>query len=177
MTDTLTPELEIAITVGFENRDRNNMAPTIEYFHRLLEQHPENPAVLYEVGGSYDTDGQEETAAGYYEQALAKGLSGDIRRRCLLQYGSTLRNLGRHHESLATFAQGRAELPDSDSMRIFEALSFHAAGRFDEGFGELLLLIAERLDSAEVVRYAVAIEGNGRHLIDRAESGTPMIVR
>jgi len=170
MTVKQNSELETAIKVGFENRDRNNMAPTIEYFRRLLEQHPENPAVLYEVGGSYDTDGQEDTAAGYYEQALAKGVSGDIRRRCLLQYGSTLRNLERYEDSLAIFAQGRAEFPDSDSLRVFEALSLHAAGQFHQAFGQLLLLVAERIDSPETVRYAAAIEGNARYLIELPET-------
>lgn len=170
MTIRPNSELETAIKIGFDNRDRNNMAPTIEYFHRLLEQHPENPAVLYEVGGSYDTDGQEETAAGYYEQALANGLSGDIRRRCLLQYGSTLRNLGRYQGSLAIFAQGRTEFPDSDSLRVFEALSLHAADQFHKAFGQLLLLVAERLDSPETVRYAAAIEGNARYLMELPET-------
>jgi Tetratrico peptide repeat len=79
----------------FERRDRANMRPTIDEFRAVLEQHPDDPDVLYEVGGAYDTDGQEAIAAGYYERALAAGLSGEALQRCLLQYGSTLRNLDR----------------------------------------------------------------------------------
>ncbi|WP_394940389.1 tetratricopeptide repeat protein [Psychromicrobium sp. YIM B11713] len=164
MTADLSPELESALRKGFEERDRNNMGPTIEYFLRLLEEHPGNPAVLYEVGGSYDTDGQEEQAAGYYEQALKSGLSGDTRRRCLLQYGSTLRNLDRHQESLKILLRAREEFPESDSLRVFHALSLHAAEQADSAIAELLLLIADRLDSAEIVRYEAAIRGNAEYL-------------
>jgi hypothetical protein len=57
----------------------------------VLAEHPDDPDVLYEVGGAYDTGGQEAIAAGYYERALAAGLSGEALQRCLLQYGSTLR--------------------------------------------------------------------------------------
>ncbi|WP_112235668.1 tetratricopeptide repeat protein [Kocuria sp. BT304] len=84
-------------------RDRSNMQPTIDALKPLYQAHPENSRVLYEIGGAYDTDGQEEKAANFYERALAHGLSGDLLRRCYLQYGSTLRNIGRVEESLAVF--------------------------------------------------------------------------
>lgn len=167
MTSELSPTLETAIREGFERRDRENMAPTIEYFQSLLAEHPDNPFVLYEVGGSYDTDGQEERAIGYYEQALVGGLLGDTRRRCLLQYGSTLRNLERFAESLEIFEQARAEFPESDSLRVFQALSLHAAAKSDQALAELLLLVADRIDSTEIERYEAAIRGNAEYLRDR----------
>lgn len=169
MTSEPSAALEAAIREGFERRDRENMAPTIEYFQRLLAEHPDNPFVLYEVGGSYDTDGQEERAVGYYEQALAGGLAGDTRRRCLLQYGSTLRNLERFSESLQVFEQARAEFPDSDSLRVFQSLSLHAAGKYDRSLAELLLLVADRIDSSEIKRYEAAIRGNAEYLSERSK--------
>ena len=139
------------------------MQPTIDFFERLLTEHPNNPYVLYEVGGSYDTDGQEEKAIGYYERALP-GLSGDTRRKCLLQYGSTLRNLGRFDDSLDVFKKACAEYPESDSLRVFKALTLHAAGHKDKALASLLLLIADRVDSAEIKRYEAAIRGNADYL-------------
>jgi len=56
--------------------------------------YPENARVLYEVGGANDTAGQEGTAQGFYEQALATGRKVDSLRQCYVQYGSTLTNLG-----------------------------------------------------------------------------------
>jgi tetratricopeptide (TPR) repeat protein len=163
MTDDLAPELAAEIEAGFARRDRDNMQPTIDFFEDLLVKHPDNPYVIYEVGGSYDTDGQEAKAVGYYERALP-GLTGETRRKCLLQYGSTLRNLDRFEESLDVFKTARAEFPESESLRIFESLTQHAAGQKDKALANLLLLIADRLQTPEIQRYDAAIRGNAEYL-------------
>ena len=41
------------------------MVPTIAALLPLYEQHPDNPRILYEVGGAYDTAGDETTALGF----------------------------------------------------------------------------------------------------------------
>jgi tetratricopeptide (TPR) repeat protein len=92
-------------------RDRDDMAPTIAALLPLLEQHPDDARVLYEVGGAYDTAGEEATALDLYERAEAAGLAGDVLRRCYLQHGSTLRNLGRVDESRARVTRGPPEIP------------------------------------------------------------------
>ncbi len=163
MSDDLTPELAVTIAEAFDRRDRENMQPTIDFFEDLLTKHPGNPYVLYEVGGAYDTDGQEEKALPYYEQALP-GLTGDTRRRCLLQYGSTLRILEHFDESLEVFKAACKEFPESDSLRVFKSLTLHDAGRPDKALATLLLLIADRVDTPELKRYEAAIRGNADHL-------------
>ena len=163
VTTDLTPELAATIEAGFARRDRDNMQPTIDFFEKLLTEHPDNPYVLYEVGGSYDTDGQEEKAIGYYERALPH-LTGETRRKCLLQYGSTLRNLDRFEESLDVFKKACAEFPESDSLRVFKSLTLHAAGHKDKALATLLLVIADRVDSPEIKRYEAAIRGNADYL-------------
>ena len=163
--EPLTPELESTIAEIFGRRDREQMQPTIEAFLALLAEHPGQPEVLYEVGGSYDTAGEEETALGYYEAALAAGLSGDTLRRCLLQYGSTLRLLGRYDESLAALDRALEGWPDSPSVRAFHALAMHAAGRSDGAVGELLALVADGIRTPDVLRYEAALHGNAGFLI------------
>ena len=165
MSEILSPELEAAIQAGYDSRDRANMQPTIDYFRALLDAHPGSSTLLYEVGGAYDTSGQEEIARGYYERALEAGLNGDTLRRCLLQYGSTLRNLGLHEESLATLKRARAEFPDSDSVRLFLALSLHATSRSDAAVAELLELAADKIATPEVLRYEAALRGNAAYLV------------
>ncbi|MDQ0893745.1 tetratricopeptide repeat protein [Agromyces ramosus] len=163
--EPLTPELEATIAEIFGRRDREHMQPTIDEFLALLAEHPRQPEVLYEVGGSYDTAGEEQTALGYYEAAMAAGLSGDPLRRCLLQYGSTLRLLGRLEESLAALDRARAEYPDSASVRAFHALGLHAAGRSDAAVGELLALVADGMRIPDVLRYEAALRGNAAYLM------------
>lgn len=163
----LTPELQMRIDDIFGARDREHMQPTIDAFIGLLAEYPGQPEVLYEVGGSYDTAGEEEVAAGYCEAALAAGLSGDTLRKCLLQYGSTLRNLGRFDESRAVLARGRGEFPESDSLRVFEAFTLHESGRSDAAIATLIELIADRQRTDELVRYEAALRGNAAFLAER----------
>jgi tetratricopeptide (TPR) repeat protein len=158
------PALLDRLRVLFEARDREAMQPTIDAFLEVLAEHPDDPHVLYEVGGSYDTAGDEETAAGYYERALAAGLQGEWLRKCLLQYGSTLRNLGRLDDSLAVLDRALEAFPDSESVRVWRALSLHAAGRSDAAVAELMELAADRIRTPELLRYEAGLRGNAEYL-------------
>jgi tetratricopeptide (TPR) repeat protein len=153
----------------FAARDREDMQPTIDAFQRLLGEHPENARLIYEVGGAFDTAGQEQDAVEYYTRALELGLDPDVRRRCLLQFASTLRNLDRVDDSLAMFDQAIAEYPDSPSLKVFKALTLHASDRANSGFALLLTTIADHLDSPEVVRYEAAIRGNAEYVVNLAD--------
>lgn len=164
-------ELDAEMDRIFAARDRSRMRPTIDAFERLLGEHPGNPRLLYEVGGSYDTAGEEQTAVGFYTRALELGLDGRLRRQCLLQLASTLRNLDRLDESLEMFDRAIAEFPDSPSLPVFKALTLHAAGRPNAGFALLLETIADHLESPEIARYEAAIRGNAEYIRDLEDSG------
>ena len=157
--DTITPELEAAIKRGYEQRDRDNMGPTIAYFEALLAEHPGHPVLVYEVAGAYDTAGEEKKARALYEQAMDLGLEGNTLRMCLCQYGSTLRWLGRYDESLAVLDRARREFADSDAVRVFRALTLSEAGRADEAIAELLTVITTHPEVTDLGRYASGLRG------------------
>ncbi len=162
----LTPELAEAIRLGYERRDRANMAPTIAYFEALLAEHPDHPVLVYEVAGAYDTAGEEAKARLLYERALSLGLDGDTLRRCLCQYGSTLRWLGEYDKSLAALDRARAEFPGSDAVRVFRALTLNDAGRGDEATGELLTVITAHPEVTDLGRWAEGLRGLAGWLAD-----------
>lgn len=166
MTGDVTPDLAQAIQRGYDQRDRANMAPTIAYFQSLLAQHPDHPVLVYEVGGAYDTAGQEETARRYYERALALGLEGDTLRRCLCQYASTLRWLGELDRSLAVLDQARELFANSDSVRVFRALTLNEARRPDEAVAELLTVITGHAEVTDLGRWAPGLRGLARWFAD-----------
>lgn len=159
MTHDLTPELEAAIALGYQRRDRNDMAPTIAWFEDLLAQHPGNPALVFEVAGAYDTAGREAEARTRYEEALRLGLTGDRLRQCLCQYGSTLRWLGELDASLAILDRGLAEFPGSESVRIFRALTLTDLGRHDEAVADLLSIATDHAAVTDLGRYATGLGG------------------
>jgi len=148
----------------FAERNRDNMQPTIDALMPIYEAHPQDPRVLYEIGGAYDTAGDETTARGFYERALDAGLTGDLLRRCYVQYGSTLRNLGEFTRSAEVFALARRDFPDSPSLAVFEAISLHASERFDEAIASLLEVVADGVTSPDIERYRPAIRGNAQYI-------------
>jgi len=162
----VTPEIAEAIRLGYERRDRANMAPTIAYFESLLAEHPDHPVLVYEVAGAYDTAGEEAKARQLYERALSLGLDGDVLRRCLCQYGSTLRWLGEYEESLAVLDRARAEFPGSDAVRVFRALTLNDAGRGDEATGELLTVITAHPEVTDLGRWTDGLRGLAGWLAD-----------
>ncbi len=162
----VSPELERAIKLGYERRDRANMAATIAYFEELLARHPDHPVLVFELAGAYDTAGQEERARELYERALDLGLAGDPLRRCLCQYASTLRWLGRLDESLAVTERARREFPDSDAVRVFHALTLNEAGRGDAATAELLTVITRHSDVTDLGHYADGLRGLARWLAE-----------
>lgn len=102
-----------------------------------------DPVELYERGGAHDSAGREEQAIPLYEQALAAGLAGELRARCLLQLGSSLRNVGRVDEAVTLLEDARREFPEFRPLRAFLALALHSAGRDGDALRELLETIAD----------------------------------
>jgi tetratricopeptide (TPR) repeat protein len=157
---TLSDELDLI----FERRDRDNMQPTIDALLPYYAAHPEDARVLYEIGGAYDTAGQEDIARGFYEKALAAGLDGALLRRCYVQYGSTLRNLGEYEKSRDVFREARTAFPESAALRVFEAITLHAAGQADESIATLLDVVVDFVHTPDAERYKPAISANANHI-------------
>ena len=168
----MSPELEEAIAVVYADRDRDDMAPTIAAFEALQAAHPDEARLVFEVAGAYDTAGDESTARRLYEQALDMGLEGDALRRCLIQYGSTLRNLGDLDASLAALERADRAFPGSASVAAFRALTLLESGRADAAVGTLLRLVADAAPG-DLDRYVAAARGNADFLLDRDSRGVP----
>jgi tetratricopeptide (TPR) repeat protein len=100
-------------------------------------------ADLYERGGEHDSAGREGQAIPLYERALAAGLSGELRARCLLQLGSSLRNVGRADEAVTLLRDAAGEFPAFRPLRAFLALALHSAGDDVEALRVLLGTIAD----------------------------------
>jgi tetratricopeptide (TPR) repeat protein len=137
--------------------DADDPQATIDHFKALVDGYPGNAFYLYEYAGAYDFAGREAEAAPLYEAAFAAGLAGDDLLRGLIQYGSTLRNLGRHDEALAALHRADVEFPGHASVKAFLALALISAGRANEAVALLLNLALDRIDAEELQRYRRAL--------------------
>lgn len=86
----------------------------------------------FELAGMYDSMGSEAEAAEEYEHALALGLDDARQAQLAVQYGSTLRNLGRLDEAINILQSAPLHESTGSAPRVVLALALHSAGRKDE---------------------------------------------
>ncbi|THV26231.1 tetratricopeptide repeat protein [Glycomyces paridis] len=124
---------------------------------------PGDPVALFEVGGAHDSTGYTEAAVGYYERAVAAGLSGVRRRRVSIQMASSLRETGDPERALAILAEERGRGSDEydGAVAMCEALTLAKLGRDREGLAVALIALAPTLPRYQrsTVNYARALIG------------------
>jgi len=86
----------------------------------------------FELAGMYDSMGFEAEAGAEYERALQLGLDEARHAQLAVQYGSTLRNLGRLDEAIAVLRTAPTHESTGSAPRVVLALALHSAGRKDE---------------------------------------------
>ena len=153
-----------AIKAGWEAARREDPGATVGYFRDLLRQHADDARALFEYAGALDFAGREAEAAPVYERAFSAGLSGDDLRRGLIQYGSTLRNLGRFDEAVAVLREADAQFPGHDSVAAFLALALTSAGRCEEAVARLIVLALDRIGGEELAHYQWALRNYAAEL-------------
>lgn len=76
----------------------------------------------------HDREGREREAIRFYDEAYRLGVPPEQRRRFLVGYGSTLRNVHRVDDAVGVLAQAIADDPDYPAFAAFLALALLDAG-------------------------------------------------
>jgi Tetratrico peptide repeat len=98
---------------------------------RLTAELPTDSGVgLFERAASLDSTGHADLAVPLYRQALQQGLTGERRRRAVIQLASSLRNLGQPEESITLLTRELDAGADhlDDAVRAFLALPWWTLG-------------------------------------------------
>lgn len=98
----------------------------------------------FELAGMYDSMGYETEAGEEYERALGLGLDAARHAQLAVQYGSTLRNLGRLDEAISILESAPLHESTGSAPRVVLALALHSAGRKDEA---LRVALEAQIDS------------------------------
>lgn len=67
----------------------------------VAERDADDPAALFEAASARDFAGLELEAEPLYRRAIKLGLEPHLEPRAIIQLASTIRNLGKHEESIA----------------------------------------------------------------------------
>ena len=150
--------------------DRDDGARVLGEAVAAAEARPADVDARIAAAYACDRWGTEEDACVHYDAAWRLGVPDDQRRKFMLGYGSTLRNVGRIDESLEVLTQAAADYPDYPALPCFLALSLHSAGEHRAAIATLLSAI---LDVAAPTRaldgYERALAYDQRELIEPGE--------
>jgi len=137
-------------------------------FLALIEQlaaelPPDSGVGDFERAASFDSTGHPDLAVPLYRQALDRGLTGERRRRAVIQLASSLRNLGDAQESIALLMDELGTGTDDldDAVRAFLALALVDAGREREAVSVALTALAPHLP-----RYQRSLANYARLLVE-----------
>jgi hypothetical protein len=149
--------------------DQLSEAEFLALIEELAAELPPDSAIgAFERACSSDSTGHPDRAVPLYRQALEAGLTGERRRRAVIQLASSLRNLGRPAESVALLTAERAAGSDQldDAVRAFLALALADVGRDREALSIALAALAPHLP-----RYQRSLASYARLLVDPEPAG------
>lgn len=150
----------------FDSLDRDD---AVAEMRALAERCPATDGrAAFELAGMFDSLGFEAEAGAAYERALALGLDEARHAQLAVQYGSTLRNLGRLDEAIAVLRAAPQHESTGTAPRVVLALALHSAGRSDEA---LRVAIEAQLDA--LPRYQRSMRAYAAALTDPPATGIP----
>jgi len=130
----------------------------------LVNQHPDDAKVNYELGCTYDHQGVEDEAIAFYEHAIQCGIGGEDLRGALLGLGSSYRCVERFGDAARVLQKGAAAFPDAKEFDVFLALTRYNMGEHADAMRLLLNHIAENSADGETQKYRRAIGYYADHL-------------
>ncbi len=156
--------MEEAIQRAIELRRESQHTEALAILLDLVNQHPDNAKVNYELGSTYDHQGVEEEAIAFYEHAIHCGIAGEDLRGSLIGLGSSYRCMERFGDAARVLQKGAAEFPDAKEFDVFLALTRYNMGEHAEAMRLLLNHIAQHSADAETQKYRRSISYYAEHL-------------
>ncbi|MFB9992306.1 tetratricopeptide repeat protein [Deinococcus oregonensis] len=153
----MSVDLEASLAALWGQLDSLSDTEFLAQMQTLTEKLPRAER-LFERGAAQDSTGHPEQAAALYQEALAEGVTGERRRRAVIQLASSLRNLGQPEEALALLTAEAGQPSDAldGAVATFLALALADLGREREGLAVALSALARTLPryNRSAARYA-----------------------
>ncbi|MCY0879154.1 MAG: tetratricopeptide repeat protein [Firmicutes bacterium] len=131
-----------------------------------LADDPDNPRLLLEMAELLDQQRREEEAIGYYEAALTHGLDPLHRAEAYAGLGSSLRAVGRIHDSYRVLSEAVREFPQHLALKVLLALTLEKQQNFGEAIDQLLTVILAAAQDPTLNPYRPALQYDLLHRHD-----------
>jgi len=166
-----TVEWEKLMADAWASLGERDEAEFLSLIEKLVEELPPgDPDGLFERGAALDSTGHSDLAVPLYQQALAAGLTGERRRRAVIQMASSLRNLDRSQESVALLTAELRNGSDDldDAVKAVLALALTDVGRAREAVSVAVGALAPHLP-----RYQRSMANYARLLVEPDPAADP----
>lgn len=148
--------MKLKLLEAVELRKNKKPEEAMSILKVLLQSHPNDPDVNYQIAWTCDSMGNETEAAPFYEKAIANGLVED-RSGAMLGLGSTYRCLGEYEKSLKVFDQGIKEFPENRPLKVFRSLTLYNLGKSEESVSQLLIQLIDTTSNESIKSYDGAL--------------------
>ncbi len=136
----------------------------------LVDGHPGDPRLLYELGTALHQARDEAGAIRHYEQALTAGLREPYRHRAQLQLASTLRVVGRPDDAGRILDEVLGARPSHTAAMTLRALVQADLGQERQAVADLVRLVLEGTTDPETQSYRRALLAYAAELAPATES-------
>jgi tetratricopeptide (TPR) repeat protein len=146
--DVPQTDWEERVAAVWASIDRRSEEDFLTLVESLASELPEDNAIAaFERASAFDSTGHPDLAVPLYRQGLERGLTGERRRRAVIQLASSLRNLDQPHESVELLAQEMNAGSDNldDAVRAVLALALADVGREREALTLVIAALARHL--------------------------------
>ena len=123
----------------------------------LVDEHPGDARLVFELAGAKDSMGDEQGAIGLYEQALEAGLKEPHRHRAQLQLASSLRVVGRAGEARAIVTEVLEARPHNTAALMLRALVQADLGQERQAVADLIRATLEATTDVDTQSYRRAL--------------------
>lgn len=149
---------EESIKKAKQLRRDDNLEESQDLLLELLAANPDDPEVLFEVGGSFDVMGYEPEAIPYYRRSIEQGLEGDALYECMICLGSSQRLVGDFEDAVETLEEASQRYPESTGAEAFLALAYYSNEQYEESVKLLLELLLRTSSDSELREYADVLD-------------------
>jgi cyanophycin synthetase len=159
-------ELESEIAALWEMDDD---AARLAAAQELVDGHPDDARLVFELAGVKDAIGDEQSAIGLYERALASGLREPHRHRAQLQLASSLRVVGRVVEAQQIIAAVLDARPHNTAALMLRALVQADLGQERQAVADLIRATLEATTDVDTQSYRRALRSYADELAPAAD--------
>ena len=159
-------ELEAEISALWEMTDEQGRLVAAQ---GLVDGHPGDPRLVFELAGAKDAIGDEQGAIGLYEEALEGGLREPHRHRAQLQLASSLRVVGRASEAQPLVADVLEARPHNTAALMLRALVQADLGQERQAVADLIRATLEATTDVDTQAYRRALRAYADQLAPAAD--------